>query len=323
MTHVSATHDALARIEPAPSALTKLPSLDLIRRVHALLTTPDSRGQPWSRNSLAKVMGTSSAYVSTWLAQVDANGIPALNPPALVMNLTKFESQMEDLLLRIQERTTFVDDLFDTAFCKSFRSFVNWIRKVHGIGVYCSPGGHGKTSAIAHYCRAHPMALSICPNTAENGAADLLRLLFDEVNIAGRAPRGTRRFTWLCEKLTGSERVILVDMYQRLTLRGIDFLCDLHDRTQVPILCTGDETGLEKFRTSTQRSTRVFTVRHGPWGQDGRPVKLTATHLADIREAATHLVQREAPAHAAALLPLAHQVATAPWRSISAPCPNS
>ncbi len=291
---------------PEPSNLTpaKVAEPSLVARVRSLLGQPDGRGGLWSRNSIAKQMGENSATLSTWLAQYDDAGAPAARPPELKMNLSRFEATVEDFLATLADRRDYSEALFETALTRDFHSIAGAVRAIHGIGVYYSGGGQGKTSAIAAYQKANPLALTVPASTWRANAAGLLQCLFEAANRSGRCPRSTSRALWLMERLAGTERVLIIDSYHRLTLRGFQFLFDLHDETKVPILLVGNISGLERIEKDTQLYTRVFLKREATWGDSD------STRAAAWRDAADRLLQRDAPDHAQDIRSLARQVVT-------------
>lgn len=296
-------HDALeAKDTAAPLALRKVANLVLVRRLRALI----GRRQPgssalWSINKLATALGANSAYVSSYVNQVDAAGKPAANPPALTMALQAWEDGVEQFLIGLEERRTMSDDLFPTAISRQFQRFARQVIAAKQWGVFFGPGGDGKTCAMRAYHKANPLAIMVTVYQWCSGANPLAAAIFAAVNRSGAWRNTQPRTTWLVEKLTGADRPLLIDNFHQLSMGALTFLGNLHDATGIPIICAGNPSGLAKARQDEQLYTRIKQAEAATFGA-GR------TKTSALNEAAQALLLRDAPDYIADLIPLAVQV---------------
>lgn len=309
-THAAAVHAALAAKEDStlalataePAAGGKRANLTLCRRLRALIgkRRPGS-ADTWSINKIAAALGANSAYVSTYVNQVDAAGHPAANPPALLMALQSWEDGLEHFLTGLEERRTISDDLFATAISRQFERFVRQVIAAKQWGVFHGPGGDGKTCAMRAYHRRNPLSIMITAYQWCAGANSLAGAIFAAVNRSGGWRNTEAKIPWMVAKLSGTDRPLLIDNFHQLTRGALTFLGNLQDATGMPIICTGNPSGLVKAREDEQLATRIKQAEAASFGT-GR------AHTTAMNEAAQALLLRDAPDYIADLMPLAVQV---------------
>jgi len=311
-THAAASHAAMESLDarsegmelaaPEPKGRAKVANIELVRRLKALLNRamPGGSGR-WSHSHLARALGCNQAYISTYLAQVDAAGKAAANPPALAMALGAFEDGVESFLGQIADRRAVKDDLFATAISRQFDGFARQVIAARQWGYYHGPGGDGKTCALNQFARRNPLVIMVTAWKWACGAGALGTAIFGQVNRAGQWRHNEPAIPWLVARLKDSERVLMVDNAHQLTLGALTWLGNLHDATGIPIICAGNPSGLERARRDEQLSTRIKQAEAASFGDErGR--------RAHWKEAAERLLLRDAPDHAAVLMPLALRV---------------
>lgn len=302
-THAAASAAAMESAEDTrlelmpPGGAVKVANPLLVRRVRELLgkQIPGATGK-WSRGTLARATGSNFSYVSTWLAQYDDQDQPAKNAPPLTMDLVTFEGTIEAFLTQVSERRVQKVDLFETAVSRQFARFAKTVVASRMWGVFHGPGGDGKTSAMLAYCARNPLAIMVtCSKWAASYGA-VREHLFRSLNKDGRYRGDRSEIEWLISKLKGSEHVLLFDNFHRMAMGAFNFLADLRDATNVPIIMAGNPAGLAKAKRDEQLATRIMDSEAVSFGREGRE------RTEALREAAQRLLLRDAPDYADVLL---------------------
>ena len=121
------------------------------------------------------------------------------------------------------------------------------------IGVVYGDAGIGKTMGIKEYARLHPDAavvITISPCFATMTGVN--ELLAEELRIREKVSRKIQ--TEAVKKLKGSNRVVIIDEAQHLTVRVINHLRCIADESGVGMAFVGNEEIYLKMRGSGQAS---------------------------------------------------------------------
>lgn len=166
-----------------------------------------------------------------------------------------FELEAWDVLKAIELRLELADELFDTSVTKAIHGRINLIREIADIGLVHGRAGIGKTSAALLYVERNPSAIYACLNSRTRNGRGIEGLIFN--NIENRDWKGnSSRRSYLIDRLSGSQRPILLDNIQRLDADGREWLFDFHDDTDCPIIGLGNPEILDKIKNNDQHSSR-------------------------------------------------------------------
>jgi len=145
------------------------------------------------------------------------------------------------------------------------------------IGVAYGDAGIGKTMAAREYMKNNPEAIMITISPCFATITGVNELLADELKIKEKVTR--RIYAETVNKLRGSNRVIIVDEAQHLTVRVINHLRSITDESGIGIAFIGNEEIYLKMRGAGQASYAQLFSRIG----DKAHVLTADMKLKDIR----------------------------------------
>jgi hypothetical protein len=115
--------------------------------------------------------------------------------------------------------------------------------------------GSGKTTALKRLAAMNPLVVLVSFAGWLTGGALLREICF---GVAGARPRATQACFELLERtLADQRRVIVVDESDRMSLRHLNLLRDLHDRLCVPIVLAGEEPLRGKLAQERRLISRI------------------------------------------------------------------
>ena len=159
------------------------------------------------------------------------------------------------------------------------QSVINIIRYCHlqgKIGVAYGAAGIGKTKACEEYVKKNPEAVMITTAPCYATMTGVNELLAEELKIKERISR--RIFSEVVNKLKGSNRVIIIDEAQHLTVRVINHLRSIMDASGVGIAFIGNEEIYLKMRGAGQAAYAQLFSRIG----DKKFLLTTDIKLSDV-----------------------------------------
>ena len=313
-TFAEATHTALEAMEPQDKSCIALEIMvppgkaekesgakpvdpGLVSRLRALIET-GYKGKLWSRNELARAIGTNSANVSMYIRQ------DAPNAPDLKFSVKTFEAKVRDFLSTLASKREFNRGIIATAIVTRFAGFVDNVRATNEIGFYYGEAGMGKTTAMESYAAGRPNVLALTATKWSAGAHGMEVQLAAAMHLQSHQ-RGVARAELVTGKLKEMESaVILVDNAHRLTHGAVEFLFDLYDVTGTPLVFVGNRRFMDKLRTDDQLFSRLFFRTQAVFPEvEGKP------RYAQLHAAADALLKRELPDHYEELRTMARKVA--------------
>ena len=173
--------------------------------------------------------------------------------------LNKFLSISKDRLNSVSG-TTYYPDLYNT---KEVLYACWYAHKYNDIALVAGDAGAGKTTALEHYRDSNVGVTMVTVNTCTTSATSVLKLIADKI---GRATDGRRSAVMqeLISQLSGSNRLIIIDEADRLSLQALQAIRDLNDQAHVGIILSGNDkiykqmlTG-QKGREFDQIRTRII-----------------------------------------------------------------
>lgn len=190
-------------------------------------------------------VGKSEAFVSRYFSDTP------------VGNLEEFERAVLDMLDSDQRKRTWAEIYFDTEAVKMCNMVFDIIREAADIGLVHGPAGIGKTTACERYANDHKTVIHFVANEGNGHAYGVIAGIWAKVETRFYDPKKQKRGEFLREKLTGSERLIIVDNAQRLNMSGLRLLFDFHDATGVSIALVGNPEVLDRMRGNDQMTSRI------------------------------------------------------------------
>lgn len=168
------------------------------------------------------------------------------------------ESRLEDFFAAEARRAVAgATEVIGTSVVRQFGSFANAVRRANAVGVFHSPAGLGKSTAVADYLARNPTALGISANAAQFDAKGVRQLFWSAVSHRGYTPNQSR-WEFLVSKFRDSGRLVIVDNAQRLAGSGRDFVFDFRDVTGCPVVLVGNPAILQRVAGNDQQFSRTL-----------------------------------------------------------------
>lgn len=200
-----------------------------------------------SMAAVAKRCGYNEATISRYLAGTMTGDVEGL------------ERSVRDMMDADARRQTWAETYIETQGCIETETVLDLIRGACDIGLVTGAAGLGKTTACRRYAATHEISIMI---TLSEGCGDnwsVIRLIFDRLDMRGWSRRkgGQTRGEAVASRLSGSERLVIVDNAQRATLSGLRWLFDLSDSAGIPIALVGNPDVLDRVAGSDQLHSRI------------------------------------------------------------------
>ena len=214
-------------------------------------------------------------------------------------DVLKLEAKIEDVIKNASRRRTSKNDVFSTAVTRQIAGTFETIRETNDIGLIFGPAGIGKTCACELYTRSHPVAVMVTASQMTATGQALQRAVFNAVGSSSW--RGnTARADWLVQKFQGSNRLLIVDNAQRLSLSGLQWFFDFLDATGCPGALVGNPEVLQAIRKSDQQFSRIGLKTE---------IKPAGVKAAEIKRVAAEMITQLLPESGAELQAVAEIVA--------------
>lgn len=202
------------------------------------------RAKPLTMSALGSELGISATRVNKYLTG---------KPEGDVVDL---ENRIADLLKTAATRTVLDVTPFSTYATEVIQATFEQVRKTNDIGLITGPAGIGKTVASRMYLASRPTTLAICVPRWQRTDAGVASLLFAAIDARDWDGQ-TARSAYLSNRLRNSNRLVIVDNAQRMTVSAREWLFDLHDDTGCPIAMIGNPEVLQSIRRCDQHFSRI------------------------------------------------------------------
>jgi DNA transposition AAA+ family ATPase len=175
-----------------------------------------------------------------------------------------------------------------------YQELYNWLQgEQFGVelGAVLGRAGRGKTTAARRMYAINTNAVFVRFEEWLSHVGILREITFA---VAGLRPRATQScFDLLRQGLSGQQRVIMIDEADRMSLKHLNALRDLHDEFQTPIIFIGEEPLEAKLRQERRLMSRLRDMlKFEPVGQmDVVVFYKEALDLAISSEAASRLAR--------------------------------
>jgi len=198
-----------------------------------------------SHSQLGRELGMSSSQVSRYLSDKFEGDVDA------------FEAKAEDILRTAPIRKLVECETFETGVTKAIAGSINLILKTNDFGVIHGPAGIGKSIAAARYQADNATAILVTLSHGCRDAKFIQKTIFGRVKSRAFAASGMNRAEWIIARLKGSNRLILLDNGQRLTIAAREYLFDLHDETRCPVVLFGNPEIIDQIKHNDQQFSRI------------------------------------------------------------------
>jgi len=202
------------------------------------------RERPLTMAEVGQELGVSSTTVNKYLA-----GKPE-------GDVVRLERLVADMLKAASKRQRSDVPFFPTNVTTKIWATCELIRKTNDVGLISGPAGIGKSVAIAEYAKKNATTVAISVPRWQRSDAGVCGLLFDECDTTSW-DHCTPRAQYLVERLRRSNRLVIIDNAQRMTLSAREWIFDFHDKTGVPIALVGNPEVLVAIRKNDQHFSRI------------------------------------------------------------------
>jgi DNA transposition AAA+ family ATPase len=236
------------------------------------------RASGTSNNKLSAKLGCSTSVISQWLS-TEGNQYSG--------DIAKWERSAEDFLRNESRRKASGVTTVSCDVAEQLAKALELIRKTNDVGVIMAEAGFGKTRGIELYTTHNPTAVLFRVMSWASDKQSIEGSLFSAVGSSGW-DKQTKRAVFLAAKLSGSDRLLIVDDAHKLTRPALQWLFDFADETGIPLALVGTFDLADKIADDAQRFSRV-----------GLRYEIVPE---DARDLIKHLVKTHAPqAHGAEL----------------------
>ena len=192
----------------------------------------------------AKILGVGATFISKYIGD------------KLDHNPADFEPRAWDALKSLAARIELSNELFDTSVTRAIHGRIQFILETADFGIFVSEPGIGKTSAALLWQQRNPSSLYVCLNDRTRDGGKVEGEIFKAVENRSWNAHSPRR-EFLVNRLADSQRVILIDNAQRLSISGLAWLLDFRDDTDCPIVLFGNPGILDKAKTDGALHSRI------------------------------------------------------------------
>ena len=209
--------------------------MDLIQKV---------RGLRMSQNDLGQALGVSGSVISTWFNgryRGDVEGLQA-----------KARSYLDTLALQANAPQA-ESGFLNTQVAQRVFGALERIWETQDLGLVTGPAGAGKTQACLKFREVRPTAMYICilPWARDDWSVQAL-----VVRAIAQRREEKRDMDWVCGKLAGSKRLLIVDDAHELSRSGYKLLIKLQDETGIALALVGNECMEEDIAGRTAETRR-------------------------------------------------------------------
>lgn len=201
----------------------------------------------YSNSQLGAKLGYSASVISQYLAK---DGCKYQG------NLTALEKKIEDLLGALERRRASGVETSDSKVAEDMLAAFEYIRKTNDFGTIIADSGEGKTRGIERIRKKHDLAILIEATEWACDKHSLMKALWAGCAVDGW-DRQSDRFSYLVQKMRGSDRPIIIDDAHKLSCPALSLVATFQEKTGCPIALVGIAELVKKLENDPQRFSRV------------------------------------------------------------------
>lgn len=214
-----------------------------------------------SQNGLAKKIGMSSAVVSQWMAGKYPGNTKSLE--SKIQSVLDSESNKASLK---RFHTPFVN----TSVSVGIFDMAQLAKRDGEICVATGDAGIGKTMSVKEYVIDDPTSILIEVDPSTNA-----QVLLTKLHAAlGLNASGTmaQQMADIVEKLSGSDRLVILDEAEYLSVKALEFIRRVHDHSGCGVLLVGMPRLIENIRGRKRDFAQLYSRVGGYSKLEGIPV---------------------------------------------------
>lgn len=206
-----------------------------------------------SQEGLARMAGVSGAALSQFLAGTYQGRNE--NIAKKVMAVLQTEEKRQTAVITVKE-----PDIVETAIMREIRFGMQYASERNDVIVIYGPPGIGKTVTMKLYASNNPSTVYI---TASPNIANGVEIMDEILEALGKKADGGKRMKQkaLISALSKTNRMIIIDEAQFLTLKGMETLRTIYDATKCPLVLCGNPKIMEMITDRNKTVTGQFFSR--------------------------------------------------------------
>ena len=213
-----------------------------------------------SQRQISKETGLSTSVISQFL-----DGTYTGNNEKVDQTIKQYLTVSKERLNSVQT-TVFYEGLYNT---KNVLFACDYAHKHNDIALVSGDAGAGKTTALEHYTKNNTGVIMVTADSCTTSATAILRVIAEKVGKQTNY-RKSVLMQELISQLDGTNRLIIIDEADHLTLQALQAVRNLNDRAKVGIVLSGNDKiyrqmltgqkGLEFDQIRTRISVRKRVV---------------------------------------------------------------
>lgn len=206
-----------------------------------------------SQEGLARMAGVSGAALSQFLTGSYQGRNE--NIAKKVMAVLQTEEKRQTAVITVKE-----PDIVETAIMREIRFGMQYASERNDVIVVYGPPGIGKTVTMKLYASNNPSTVYI---TASPNIANSVEIMDEILEALGKKADGGKRMKQkaLISALSKTNRMIIIDEAQFLTLKGMETLRTIYDATKCPLVLCGNPKIMEMITDRNKTVTGQFFSR--------------------------------------------------------------
>jgi DNA transposition AAA+ family ATPase len=228
----------------------------------------DENGLAPAQAAVARAIGINASVLSNYKSERGYEG-----------NVAKLEGKISDMFKQLNSGSLTFDrsqekiqtaDFFETPVVRRVRNTLNDIKRNRFLGAIESVPGLGKTEAVREFIRNDKLGVLITLSLARHGGHPhgIQQAFIDAPNVESQSCKQHARGPWLCKKFGDSDRLIIIDNAETLTVSGLDWVLSFYDETRCPMALVGNNE-LHKTLSRLERAVgRIYPYVRIDFGKD-------------------------------------------------------
>lgn len=173
-------------------------------------------------------------------------------------DIQAFEAAVTDMLAAEDRDERWSEVYFKTEAVEECFLIFDLIRASRDVGIISSEPGAGKSIASVRYKESNKTAILCQVPKWAAGHWGLQKLIWEQLDTRRYDPSVESKADHLVRRLSGSDRLLILDNAQRIQKAGLEWLLDFADLTHCPVALVGNPAQiLERLRSDAALSSRI------------------------------------------------------------------
>lgn len=206
------------------------------------------RESGWSNSRIGKKIGYSDSAVSQYLNDAGCK---------YVGDIVAFENSAAIMIEDEAKRRSFDVTTTDCPVAVEIARMCGNCKDTNSLAEVLAESGVGKSRALQLFVKTNPSAILLTCRSWSRDAASVEDALLTAVGRGGWN-HNSKRAVYIVRKLMGSDRLIIVDNAEYLTMQAIHWLYDLQEETRCPMVFIGTFALSDKLECDERRASRTW-----------------------------------------------------------------